>query len=194
MRLSKNWLNEWIDLSAKSAEDICAALNEIGLEVDSCERIRVPSKVVVAKVLECREHENSDHLHVCKVDAGEILQIVCGAPNVAEGQMVACARVETAGRAGRVEDIVCGRGVGDIDGADGQGERLLFFFLFLGEAFDDAVDVEGRRGVLAVEAGGEAFDVDIVDDDAAGAQEVHELEARRDMMDGGSFHAIIVFG
>ena len=74
MRLSKNWLNEWIDLSAKSAEDICAALNEIGLEVDSCERIRVPSKVVVAKVLECREHENSDHLHVCKVDAGEILQ------------------------------------------------------------------------------------------------------------------------
>ena len=91
MRLSKNWLNEWIDLSAKSAEDICAALNEIGLEVDSCERIRVPSKVVVAKVLECREHENSDHLHVCKVDAGEILQIVCGAPNVAEGQMVACA-------------------------------------------------------------------------------------------------------
>ena len=91
MRLSKNWLNEWIDLSAKSAEDICAALNEIGLEVDSCEHIRVPSKVVVAKVLECREHENSDHLHVCKVDAGEILQIVCGAPNVAEGQMVACA-------------------------------------------------------------------------------------------------------
>ena len=91
MRLSKNWLNEWIDLSAKSAEDICAALNEIGLEVDSCERIRVPSKVVVAKVLECKEHENSDHLHVCKVDAGEILQIVCGAPNVAEGQMVACA-------------------------------------------------------------------------------------------------------
>ena len=91
MRLSKNWLNEWIDLSAKSAEDICAALNEIGLEVDTCERIRVPSKVVVAKVLECREHENSDHLHVCKVDAGEILQIVCGAPNVAEGQMVACA-------------------------------------------------------------------------------------------------------
>ncbi|MDY2763892.1 phenylalanine--tRNA ligase subunit beta [Campylobacter sp.] len=91
MRLSKNWLNEWIDLSAKSAEDICAALNEIGLEVDSCERIRVPSKVVVAKVLECREHENSDHLHVCKVDAGEILQIVCGAPNVAEGHMVACA-------------------------------------------------------------------------------------------------------
>ena len=91
MRLSKNWLNEWIDLSAKSAEDICAALNEIGLEVDSCERIRVPSKVVVAKVLECREHENSDHLHVCKVDAGEILQIVCGASNVAEGQMVACA-------------------------------------------------------------------------------------------------------
>lgn len=93
MKLSKNWLNEWIDLSAKSAQDICVALNEIGLEVDSCEHIKVPSKVVVAKVLECKDHENSDHLHVCKVDAGtgEILQIVCGAPNVAEGQIVACA-------------------------------------------------------------------------------------------------------
>lgn len=93
MKISKNWLNEWIDLSTKSADEICVALNEIGLEVDSCEHKAVPKGVVVAKVLECVEHENSDHLHVCKVDAGtgEILQIVCGAPNVAEGQFVACA-------------------------------------------------------------------------------------------------------
>ena len=92
MKISKNWLNEWIDLSAKSADEICVALNEIGLEVDSCEHKEVPKGVVVAKVLECVEHENSDHLHVCKVDTGkEILQIVCGAPNVAAGQIVACA-------------------------------------------------------------------------------------------------------
>lgn len=93
MKISKNWLNEWIEISAKSADEICAALNEIGLEVDACEQIKVADKVVVAKVLECADHENSDHLHVCKVDAGtgQILQIVCGAPNVGTGQMVACA-------------------------------------------------------------------------------------------------------
>lgn len=93
MKISKNWLNEWIEISAKSGEEICAALNEIGLEVDACEQIKVADKVVVAKVLECADHENSDHLHVCKVDAGtgQILQIVCGAPNVGTGQMVACA-------------------------------------------------------------------------------------------------------
>ena len=49
--------------------------------------------VVVAEVLTCRDHENSDHLHVCEVNAGtgETLQIVCGAPNVRAGIKVACA-------------------------------------------------------------------------------------------------------
>ena len=46
--------------------------------------------VVVGRVLTCRDHENSDHLHVCTVDVGqgEPLQIVCGAPNVREGILV----------------------------------------------------------------------------------------------------------
>ena len=93
MKVSIEWLNDWVDLSTKTSKEITSALNEIGLEVDSCEQVRVPDKVVVAKVLECAMHENSDHLHVCKVDAGlnEPLQIVCGAANVAAGQIVACA-------------------------------------------------------------------------------------------------------
>lgn len=93
MKVSIEWLNDWVDLSTKTSKEITSALNEIGLEVDSCEQMRVPDKVVVAKVLECAMHENSDHLHVCRVDAGlnEPLQIVCGAANVAAGQIVACA-------------------------------------------------------------------------------------------------------
>lgn len=94
MKISTEWLNEWIDLKDKSTQEITQALNQIGLEVDSCQALKVADDVVVAKVLECQMHENSDHLHVCKVDVGndEILQIVCGAPNVKANQMVACAR------------------------------------------------------------------------------------------------------
>ena len=93
MKISIEWLNEWVNLKDKTSQEIVQALNEIGLEVDSCNELKVADNVVVAKVLECNMHENSDHLHVCKVDAGtgEILQIVCGAPNVEQNQMVACA-------------------------------------------------------------------------------------------------------
>ncbi|MBT0755595.1 YtpR family tRNA-binding protein, partial [Campylobacter upsaliensis] len=66
----------------------------IGLEVDSLNKFSIPNHVVVGKVLSCVDHENSDHLHVCEVDVGsEVLQIVCGAPNVAAGQFVACALI-----------------------------------------------------------------------------------------------------
>ena len=95
MIISKNWLNEYIDLSEFSGEQICEKLNSIGLEVDSHQKISLPPKIVVAKVESCKAHENSDHLHVCEVNIGSenLLQIVCGAPNVAEGQFVACALV-----------------------------------------------------------------------------------------------------
>lgn len=96
MIISKNWLNEFIDLSHLSAEAVCKKLNEIGLEVDSLNKFSIPNHVVVGKVLSCVDHENSDHLHVCEVDVGsEVLQIVCGAPNVAAGQFVACALIGT---------------------------------------------------------------------------------------------------
>ncbi|ALV65254.1 phenylalanine--tRNA ligase subunit beta [Campylobacter fetus] len=94
MIISKNWLNEWVDVSHISTETICDKLNSIGLEVDSLKSIAAPKKVVVGKVKTCVEHENSDHLHVCEVDVGtEVLQIVCGAKNVASGQFVVCALV-----------------------------------------------------------------------------------------------------
>lgn len=94
MIISRNWLNEFIDISNISTELICEKLNSIGLEVDSLNKIRMPEKIVVGYVKSCVNHENSDHLHVCEVDVGsEVLQIVCGAPNVAEGQYVACALV-----------------------------------------------------------------------------------------------------
>ena len=95
MLFSEKWLRSYInpDLNTK---DLAETLTMAGLEVEAVTP-RAPefSGVVVAKVLECVPHENSDHLHVCKVDAGtgEELQIVCGAPNVRAGIKVACAMI-----------------------------------------------------------------------------------------------------
>ncbi len=50
--------------------------------------------IVIGKVIEIEEHPDSDHMHICKVDVkDEILQIVCGAPNVALNQLVVCAKI-----------------------------------------------------------------------------------------------------
>ncbi|MCF6173922.1 MAG: phenylalanine--tRNA ligase subunit beta, partial [Campylobacteraceae bacterium] len=66
----------------------------IGLEVDSVNKIRMPKDVVVGSVISCEKHPNADKLNICKVDCGDkVEQIVCGAKNVASGQMVAVARV-----------------------------------------------------------------------------------------------------
>ena len=53
------------------------------------------SQIVIGEVLECVDHPDSDHLHITKTDVGnEVLQIVCGAPNIAAGQKVVVAKVE----------------------------------------------------------------------------------------------------
>ena len=100
MRISYNWLKDYLKCDL-SPEEIADALTSIGLEVDALEDTeQIPgglAGVVVAEVLECMDHPDSDHLHVTKVDAGngEPLQVVCGAPNVAAGQKVLLATVGT---------------------------------------------------------------------------------------------------
>ena len=94
MIITKEWLNEWIEVKNIETEKIAIELNSIGLEVDSIQKIRMPKNVVVGLVTSCQKHPNADKLNVCQVDLGEkIEQIVCGAKNVAAGQMVAVAKV-----------------------------------------------------------------------------------------------------
>ena len=94
MIITRNWLNEWIDISDKTSEEICDTLNSIGLEVDSLTKIRIPKKVVVGFVKECIKHPDADKLSVCQVDTGDkTVQIVCGAKNVKAGQYVPVATV-----------------------------------------------------------------------------------------------------
>ncbi|EAH8543073.1 phenylalanine--tRNA ligase subunit beta [Campylobacter coli] len=92
MIITKSWLSDWLDFEDKSLDDIAHILNSIGIEVDRICTLKVPDKIVVGFVKEKVKHENSDKLSICQVDVGnEILQIVCGAQNVAQGQFVAVA-------------------------------------------------------------------------------------------------------
>ncbi len=94
MIVTRSWLNEFLDLKGVTTEKICETLNAIGLEVDSMQRISVPGGVVVGKILSCQKHPDADKLNICQVDLGsETKQIVCGAKNVAEGQIIAAATV-----------------------------------------------------------------------------------------------------
>ncbi len=94
MIVTKNWLNEWIDLDGISADTLCKTFNAIGLEVDRHETLRVADGVVIGYVEKCEKHPDADKLNVCQVNVGnEVRQIVCGASNVREGIHIALATV-----------------------------------------------------------------------------------------------------
>ncbi|MEF9986944.1 MAG: phenylalanine--tRNA ligase subunit beta [Bacteroidales bacterium] len=100
MNISYNWLKEYVKFNLTPAE-VEKIITSIGLEVEHFEETEeIPgglAGVVVAEVVECIVHPNSDHLHVTKVNfgEGEPLQIVCGAPNVEAGQKVMLATLNT---------------------------------------------------------------------------------------------------
>ena len=97
MKISYNWLKDYIniDLPPKEVADILTA---IGLEIKKVEKYESVKGglegLVVGKVLTCEKHPQADKLSLTTVDiGGKVLPIVCGAPNVAEGQKVVVAPV-----------------------------------------------------------------------------------------------------
>ncbi len=87
MKFSEAWLREWVDPPLKTG-DLAHALTMAGLEVDSVEPVAGTfSQVVIGEVIAREQHPDADKLSLCRVDVGaaEMLQIVCGAPNVREG-------------------------------------------------------------------------------------------------------------
>jgi len=96
MKVSYRWLNEYIDLSAITAEELAERMTRGGIEIDGVESLnKGVSGVVVGYVVSKEKHPDADKLNVCKVDAGtgEELQIVCGAKNVDAGQKVPVALI-----------------------------------------------------------------------------------------------------
>ena len=92
MKLNRKWLNEdFVDLSQVSDKEFVETLTVFGQKVETYERMDAEVKnVVVGKVLSMVRHPNSDHMWICQVDVGkeEPVQIVTGAQNVSEGDLV----------------------------------------------------------------------------------------------------------
>lgn len=98
MKISVNWLQDYVDLQGITAKQIADKLTQITCEVEEVVALgRGLDSVVVGKVLTCENHPQSDHLHILRVDVGQKqpLQIVCGAPNARAGLMVAVATIGT---------------------------------------------------------------------------------------------------
>lgn len=93
MQFSERWLRSFINPPLSTAE-LSHLLTMAGLEVENCDPVAADfSGVVVGYVTEVGKHPNADRLSLCKVDVGasDLLNIVCGAPNVAAGLKVPCA-------------------------------------------------------------------------------------------------------
>lgn len=97
MKISENWLREWV-ATAAPLEQIADALTMAGLEVDAIEDAAPAlDGVLIGCIQDCRAHPEADRLRLCDVDigTGEPLTIVCGAPNAVTGAVVPVATVGT---------------------------------------------------------------------------------------------------
>ena len=97
MRLPLSWLNEYVKVDDIDPKELAEKLTRAGLQVESIETVGgspLSDLIVVAEVVSCEPHPNSDHLHVCRVtDGAEEFQVVCGAPNARVGIKTAFAKI-----------------------------------------------------------------------------------------------------
>ena len=89
MKWTYDWLQDYLKTDA-DAQTVSETLTRIGLEIED---VQSPISPIAAKIVECKAHENSDHLHVLQVDDGTptLRQVVCGAPNARVGLISALA-------------------------------------------------------------------------------------------------------
>ncbi|PAF35094.1 phenylalanine--tRNA ligase subunit beta, partial [Terribacillus saccharophilus] len=93
MYVSLNWLKQYVDIDNITPEELAEKITRSGIEVESIERVAPEStNVVVGYVESCEQHPNADKLNLCQINVGtETYQIICGAPNIAQGQKIAAA-------------------------------------------------------------------------------------------------------
>ncbi len=93
MKLSRKFVSDYIEIDDKlSIEEIAEAMTGVGNEYDSAGPLVDCTNLITGEIIECVDHPDSDHLHCCKVNIGkEVLDIVCGAPNVRVGLKVVVA-------------------------------------------------------------------------------------------------------
>lgn len=105
MYISMNWINDYVDLSGIETEELVKRFNLATAEIEGYEeKGKNIQNVVFGKILEVENHPESTHLHILKVDVGEeVLQIVCGAPNVRVGMVTAVCKVGGSVIAGKIK-------------------------------------------------------------------------------------------
>jgi len=139
MKISYNWLKQFLKLNWE-AEKTGELLTNLGLEVEGISQFEsIPGSlegVVVGQVLSCEKHPNADRLKLTMVDIGskEPVQIVCGAPNVAKGQMVPVATIGTTLYDNDGKTLVIKKG--KIRGVESHGMICAEDELGLGESHD----------------------------------------------------------
>ena len=93
MRISLNWLNDYVDVSKENIPEMASKITDCGINVEHIIKNEL-NDLVIGHILSVKPHPDSDHLNICDVDIlNEKLQIVCGAKNVKEGIKVIVAKV-----------------------------------------------------------------------------------------------------
>lgn len=138
MLLSRKFVSDYIDLPEDlTIETIAEDMTSVGNEYDKASKLIDCTKLITGEVLECVEHPDSDHLHVCKVNVGEnVLDIVCGAPNVRAGLKVIVALPGARLPGGEIKK-------GVIRGVESNGMLCSIKELGLDNKFLEEKDVEG---------------------------------------------------
>jgi len=161
MKISYNWLKQFLKTDW-SAEDTGELLTDLGLEIEGIDTYQSVKGglegIVVGEVLTCKQHPNADRLKITTVNigAGEPLQIVCGAPNVAAGQKVPVATIGTTlysetGEAWKIKK-------GKIRGEESHGMICAEDELGLGKSHDGIMVLDDRLKAGALVA--DIFDIE----------------------------------
>ena len=94
MKVSKNWLNMYVDVNDISTDEITKKMPLVGNEIEEAYKLCEATNLVIGYVVSKEKHPDSEKLNICMVDLGnETVQIVCGAKNVDAGQKVIVAKI-----------------------------------------------------------------------------------------------------
>ena len=136
MKLSKNFVKDYVDIDV-DIKTLAEDMTKVGNEYDEAGKLINATKLVIGEVKECEMHPDSDHLHVCKVDIGtEVLDIVCGAPNVRKGLKVIVALVGA-----ELPEITIKKG--NIRGQESNGMLCSMLELGMEHKYVDEIDKTG---------------------------------------------------
>ena len=138
MLLSRKFVSDYIDLPEElTIEEIANDMTSVGNEYDFAGKLINCTNLITGEILECEDHPDSDHLHICKVNIGtEVLNIVCGAPNARTGIKVIVALPGAKLPGGEIKK-------GVIRGVESNGMLCSIKELGLDSKFLEPKDIEG---------------------------------------------------